>query len=353
MPLCIDCHAHFLPDAFVAALRRRGLIDARKDAGVVDLDRSVCGYAAERSRLPYFPLLYDLDARAALAAEQGIDRQILCLPPFYFAYGAEPELGAAICRAGNDALAAAAARAPQHFATFATVPLQSPRAAVVELRRAVEQLGCWGVEIGSSVAGAPLDDPALDPFWSACCTLGVPVFMHPHHELGGTRAAAYYLGNLFGNPSETALIAARLIFAGVFERFPQLTMILAHGGGTLAAIAGRLDHGYRVRPETKTIPKPPSAYLAQLYFDIVTHDDALLAYLVERVGPGRVVVGTDRPFDMGIDDPRGTVANIPGLDAAARAAILGGNARSFLTRARDLDEVAQRGSSAPLPAHAP
>jgi aminocarboxymuconate-semialdehyde decarboxylase len=337
MAICIDCHAHFLPDDFVETLRSRGLADARKADAVLDLDRSVCGYAAERTRLPYFPLLYDLDARAALAEQQGIDRQILCLPPFYFAYLADPETGAAICRAGNDALAAVAARASKQFATFATVPLQSPQEAVAELRRAVLELGHWGVEIGSSVGGAPLDHPALDAFWAACCELGVPVFMHPHHELGGERARPYYLGNLFGNPSETGLIAARLIFAGVFERFPQLDMILAHGGGTLAAIAGRLDHGYRVRPETKTIPKPPSAYLSQIYFDIVTHDDALLAYLVGRVGSANVVVGTDRPFDMGIDDPRGTVARIPGLDDAARAAILGGNARSFLSRATGVD----------------
>jgi aminocarboxymuconate-semialdehyde decarboxylase len=334
MPICIDCHAHFLPDNFVETLRARGLADARKGEGILDLAREVCGYAAERTRLPYFPLQYDLDARAALAESQGIDRQIVCLPPFYFAYLADPELGTAICRAGNDALAAAAARFPDRFAVFATAPLQSPQAAVAELRRAVNELGCWGVEIGSSVGGAPLDDPALDVFWAACCELDVPVFMHPHHELGGERAHPYYLGNLFGNPSETGLIAARLIFAGVFERFPQLNMILAHGGGTLAAIAGRLDHGYRVRPETKTIPKPPSEYLSQLYFDIVTHDDALLSYLVDRVGVRSVVVGTDRPFDMGIDDPRGTVAKIPGLDDTARAAILGGNARSFLSRYR-------------------
>ena len=85
--------------------------------------------------------------------------------------------------------------------------------------------------------------------------------------------------------------------------------------------------------ETNALPKPPSAYLDRLYFDIITHDDALLAYLVGRVGAERVVVGTDRPFDMGIDDPRGTVAAIPDLDDAARAAILGGNARSFLNRA--------------------
>ncbi|HEX3463229.1 MAG TPA: amidohydrolase family protein [Candidatus Elarobacter sp.] len=332
MPICIDCHAHFLPDTFVAMLRERGLADARKDEGTLDLARAVCGYAAETTRLPYFPLLYDLDQRTQLAERQGIDRQIVCLPPFYFAYLADPETATAICRAGNDALAATVARAPERFAAFATVPLQSPPAAVAELRRAVEELGCWGVEIGSSVGGAPLDAPALDVFWAACCELDVPVFMHPHHELGGERAVPYYLGNLFGNPSETGLIAARLIFAGVFERFPQLNMILAHGGGTLAAIAGRLDHGYRVRTETKTIPKPPSAYLSQLYFDIVTHDDALLDYLVRRAGVRSIVVGTDRPFDMGIDDPRGVVARIPGLSDEERAAILGGNARSFLSR---------------------
>jgi aminocarboxymuconate-semialdehyde decarboxylase len=349
MPICVDVHAHFLPDDFVETLRRYGLIDARKDAGLIHLDRSVCGYAARQSRLPYFPLLYDLDARTALAQRQGIDRQIVCLPPFYFAYAAAPELGAAICRAGNNALAAAVARAPERFAAFATVPLQAPQAAVAELRRAVEELGLWGVEIGSSVAGAPLDDPALDAFWAACCELDVPVFMHPHHELGGERAAAYYLGNLFGNPSETGLIAARLIFAGVFERFPQLNMILAHGGGTLAAIAGRLDHGYRVRPETKTLPKPPSEYLARLSFDIITHDDALLAFLVGRVGAARVVVGTDRPFDMGVDDPRATVARIPGLDDAARAAILGGNARSLLSRAGAALAEPSSPASAPSP----
>ncbi|HTW85843.1 MAG TPA: amidohydrolase family protein [Candidatus Sulfotelmatobacter sp.] len=341
MSICIDCHAHFLPDAFVAALTARGLIDARKDEGVLELARLVCDYSVERSRLPYFPLQYDLDARVALAKQQGIDRQIVCLPPFYFAYRAPAELGIAICRDGNDALAATIARAPHQLAGFATVPLQSPADAVTELRRAVRELGFWGVEIGSSVAGAPLDDPALDVFWAACCELDVPVFMHPHHELGGERAKPYYLFNLFGNPSETGLIAARLIYAGVFERFPTLHFILAHAGGTLPWIAGRLDHGYRVRPETKTIPRPPSSYLRQLFFDTITHDTALLGTLVERVGASQVVVGTDRPFDMGIDDPRGLIAALPGLDDTQREAILGGNARGFLSRAHDLQESAR------------
>jgi aminocarboxymuconate-semialdehyde decarboxylase len=337
MSICIDCHAHFLPDAFVATLRERGLIDARKDAGTIDLAQVVCGYSAERSRLPYLPLLYDVDARIALQHEQGIDRQIICLPPFYFAYRAPAELGVALCRAGNDALAETIAQAPQQLAGFATVPLQSPADAVAELHRAVGGLGFWGVEIGSSVGGAPLDDPALDVFWAACCELEVPVFMHPHHELGAERAAPYYLFNLFGNPSETGLIAARLIYAGVFERFPTLHFILAHAGGTLPWIAGRLDHGYRVRPETQTIPRAPSSYVRQLFFDTITHDDALLATLVHKVGATQVVVGTDRPFDMGINDPRGLVDSL-GLRADERAAILGGNLIRILGRAADFAE---------------
>ena len=320
-------------------LTGRGLAEPDKDAGHLDVTDDLTGYAKPKTRLPYFSALWDLDARSALAEAQRIDRQIICLPPFFFAYKAEPKLGVAICRAGNDALAEVVSKQPRRFAGFATVPLQSPKDAVAELRRAVDRLDFLGVEIGSSLAGAPLDDLALDMFWEACCQLDVPIFMHPQHELGGERAAKYYLGNLFGNPSETGLVVARLIFAGLFERFPKLRMILAHGGGTLPYIVGRLDQGYRVRPETKTIPKPPSEYLRRLWFDTITHDDALLAYLVQKVGYRNVVVGTDRPYDMGIDDPRGTVAKIPGLDEKERDAILGGNVRAVLWRTMHMAEA--------------
>ena len=336
MTPCIDCHAHFLPDAYIDELARRGLAQPDKKAAHLDLARDVCGYAADRTRLPYYSALYNLDERVARAEADRIDRQIVCLPPFFFAYKAEPEVARALCRAGNEALAATVARAPKTFASFATVPLQSPAAAVAELRYAVEELGHWGVEIGSSIAGAPLDDPALEGFWAACCELGVPIFLHPHHELGGERAKAYYLGNLFGNPSETGLIGARLIFSGLFERFPDLHMILAHAGGMLPYLIGRLDHGWEVRPETKALPKPPSAYLHRFFFDTITHDDALLAYLVGRVGWRQVVVGTDRPYDMGIDDPRATVAHIPHLSEEQRDGIVGANALGILHRAGQL-----------------
>jgi aminocarboxymuconate-semialdehyde decarboxylase len=339
MSICIDCHAHFLPDEFIEKMEKRGFAEPHKSERYVNVTDDLTGYTRKTTRLPYFSHLWDVDERIELADRQHIERQIICLPPFWFGYKPDPSVGLEICRAGNDALANVVARAPQHFAGFATVPLQSPADAVAELHRAVEQLGFWGAEIGTSVAGAPLDDPKLDVFWAACCELDVPLFMHPQHELAADRTRDFYLFNLYGNPSETGLTIARMIFGGVFERFPQLHLILAHGGGTIPYIIGRLDHGWRVRPETKTIPKPPSEYLGQLYFDTITHDEAMLAYLVGRVGYQHVVVGTDRPFDMGIDDPRGLVGRIPGLSETQRESIIGRNAASFLSRSLDAAEA--------------
>lgn len=165
MSLCIDCHAHFLPDAFVAEMSKRGFADPRKDEGYIDVSDTLTGYRARpRARLPYFPTLWDIDARVQLAEQQRIDRQLICLPPFYFGYKPEAKAGLEICRIGNDALAEIVAQAPERFSGFATVPLQSPKDAATELRRAVEELDFWGAEIGTNVAGAPLDDPALDVF---------------------------------------------------------------------------------------------------------------------------------------------------------------------------------------------
>jgi aminocarboxymuconate-semialdehyde decarboxylase len=317
-------------------MTKRGLIEMHKDEGYVMVSDALTGYGRDKVRLPHFSLLDDIEERTALAEEQRIDKQIICLPPFWFGYKPDAKTGLEICRAANDAIAATIKKSPERFSGFATVPLQSPKDAVAELKRAVQELGFWGAEIGTSVAGKPMDDPALDVFWQACCDLDVPLFVHPQHELAADRTAEYYLHNLYGNPSETGLFASRMIFAGVFDRFPKLNMILAHGGGTLPYIIGRMDHGYRVRPETKSLPKPPSTYITQLYFDFITHDDPMLAYLVNRVGYKHVVVGTDRPFDMGVDDPHALVARIPGLNETQRDAILGENARSFLSRSMPL-----------------
>jgi len=139
-----------------------------------------------------------------------------------------------------------------------------------------------------------------------------------------------YLWNSVGNPLETAITAAHLVTAGVLERYPRLRILLAHGGGGLHAVRGRLRRAHQVRPEAAArAPAGPDASLRRLYYDSLTHDQALLAGLVGYAGAGQVLLGSDRPFDMGTDDPAGEVRAL-GLDPAEEELILGGNAARLL-----------------------
>jgi aminocarboxymuconate-semialdehyde decarboxylase len=191
-----------------------------------------------------------------------------------------------------------AAEAGGRLFGMAVVPLQEPEAAARELRRAVLDLGLRGVQVGTTMENVPLDDPRFEPFF-AVAELNAPVMLHPYYV--GTRAefADFYLTNLTRNPLETCLAASRLILSGCLDRHPNLTVILVHAGGFIPYQVGRLDHGFRVRTETRAkIASPPSSYLRRFYFDTITHAAVPLKFLIGLVGPDRVLLGTDIPFDM-------------------------------------------------------
>ncbi|MGH9175108.1 MAG: amidohydrolase family protein, partial [Vicinamibacterales bacterium] len=145
--------------------------------------------------------------------------------------------------------------------------------------------------------------PQLDPFWERAESLRLPILVHPHDPAGVGRMGDYYLRNLVGNPVETALAGARLIFGGVLERFPELRVILSHGGGALPQLIGRLRHGYAARPEAQLRVSDPVASLRRLHYDTIVFNPEPLRNLVATVGAGQVVLGTDYPFDMGEPDP--------------------------------------------------
>jgi aminocarboxymuconate-semialdehyde decarboxylase len=155
------------------------------------------------------------------------------------------------------------------------------------------------------------------------------VFVHPTTR-GFTGPGDYYLWNTVGNPLETTITAAHLIMAGVLERHPGAHVLLAHGGGAVLALRGRLRHAHQHLQAARTrLREPVADSLRRLYFDTVTHDPAVLRELVDFVGADRVLLGSDHPFDMADPDPVATVRSA-GLDAAAEAAVLGGNAERLL-----------------------
>lgn len=238
----------------------------------------------------------------------GIEQRAMSIAPISYRYDLPAEEGLRWHRGLNDALVAACADHPDRLIPIGIVPLQDARAAVEEACRAVDQLHVQGLEIGTHVAGSNLDDPGLEPFWATAEGLGVSIFIHPEHT-SNVRWSDYYLINLLGNPVETAVAVASLIFGGVLDRHPGLRFWLAHGGGVLPWVAGRLHHGWSVRDEPRVngAGDPLEILARNFWFDTLTHDSGTLTALVARFGADHLVLGSDAPFDMGDPDPLRTL----------------------------------------------
>ena len=329
MSRCVDIHSHFFPVAILEHLRREG---ARYRTPVRnEADGRVFILTPERSYGPIGRGFYDLDVRRAFMKTAGIDTQVLLAPPFLFYYWLEAEAGLEIVQMENDAIADVARGDPEHFVGFATVPLQDVRLSILECER-VRARGLRGIEIGSNIDGVDLDALQFWPFYEAVEALGLAILIHPNNVAGPSRMREFHLMNLVGFPLDTTLAAARLIFAGVVERFPRLKICLGQAGGCLPYLVGRFDHGYGARPECRAhIPKPPSAYASWFYYDTITHSATVLRLLLDTVGVDRVMLGSDFPFDMGSRAPRSVVETQNGLDSEQRARIFASTAAEFLS----------------------
>ena len=259
--------------------------------------------------------------------EQGIGLSVLSSTPFGFFYEVEDDLALELARFQNDRLSEMAKKYPDRFAAMATLPLQVPEEALRELGRAVHELGLRGVEIGSHVGRWELGHEVFWPVYESLEKLGMPILIHPHHVAGTDRLQDSYLTNLIGNPLDTTIAAANLIFSGVLEKYPGLKIILAHAGGQFPYIIGRMEHGYEVRPECREkVHDSPLAFFKNFYFDIITHNPSALQYLVSFAGSDHVLLGSDYPYDMGDPDPVKTVSRLPGIKVRDRQRILRDNA---------------------------
>jgi aminocarboxymuconate-semialdehyde decarboxylase len=324
----IDIHAHYFPERFLDLIARAG------GAFGASVDRSNArgpSLVTGGSRTPPLDATYwDLDKRRRAMDRQGVAVHALSLtaPMVYFADG---ELGQRLAEAVNDSMSEAHRAFPDRFVGCATLPLQDPKRAVAELERAAALPGIRGVYLGTNVNGRELSDAAFAPVFAACETRRLPVLLHPLNVIGAARLGAFYLNNLLGNPFDTAVAAAHLVFGGVLDRHPKLQVCLPHAGGAMPYLVGRLQHGQRVRPENQKVAKRPfSSYLRRFTYDTISHAPASMRYLIDLVGADRVMLGSDYCFDMGPARPREIVDTQLRLSAADRARILSGNARRLL-----------------------
>lgn len=330
MPV-VDFHGHVaVPAADELCAGTEGLVAEFAAEQRAHAPESLAANRAQLSRLR--PKLTDVRARLADLDEMGVDIQVVGPMPMHH-YWAGEDLAARLARTVNEGVAAHCAEAPQRLYGLGTVPLQHPHLAVELLEEAVTGRGLYGISVSTSVDGRELADPAHDPVWAKAEELGAVVFVHPWGCSLRERLAAHYLGNTVGQPVETTVALSRLIFGGTLDRFPALKLVAAHGGGYLPTYIGRSDHAWQVRQDARGCVHPPSVYLRRMWFDALVYTPRGLRHLVEEAGADRVVLGTDHPFDMGVEDPVARL-DAAGLDPAARVAIAGGNAMDLLGTVR-------------------
>lgn len=323
----IDVHAHYFPQAFLDLIEKHGPAYGF-DFKIVEGKGPQFKHGHVLTG-PVGPKFVDLDARLAAMDEQGVEVHALSLsqPMVYWADGAVAQR---LSETYNDALAQAHQRNPSRFVGLATLPMHEPSLALKEVERAAELPGIRGFYIATQIRGKDLSDAALLPVFERIESTGLPLFLHPVEVIGHQRLGAYYLTNLLGNPFESAIAAAHLIFGGVLDRLPKLVVCLPHSGGAFPWLVGRLNRGWEKRADLKHIKQSPLDYLRRFYYDTVGYSDHVLEYLVEVIGADRVLMGSDYCFPIAYERPVDIVTAHPRLKENVKRSIVEGNARALL-----------------------
>ena len=261
----------------------------------------------------------------------GVDVQAISVAPPQYYYWTEPDLGEKLARRLNERIAEICRQHPTRFVGLGTLPMQDPARANAELDRISQDLGFTGIEICTNVNGTDYDHPRFEAFFARAEELQTLIVLHPHGSTDTLRLSDYYLTNVIGNPLDSAIAMARMIFGGVFERHPGLKVCVAHGGGYLPFYWARMDHAWHGRTDGKVaLSRPPSEDMHKIFVDTVVFDPSLLRTLVTTMGADHVLLGTDYPYDMGHYDPLGLIGAVEGLTDQDRSRILGGNAAELL-----------------------
>src|ERR1700730_17198942 len=345
----IDLHTHILPHDWPDLDAKYGY------SGFVRLDhyQPCCArmMIGDRVFREITDNVWDPKRRIEECDREKISTQVLSTVPVMFSYWAKPADALDLSRRLNDHIAEVVRSHPKRFAGLGTIPLQDPDLAARELERCLRELGLRGVEIGTHVDANEychgpecrnLDHRSLDVVWKTAERLGAAIFVHPWDMIGKERMPKYWLPWLVGMPAETSLAVCSMMFGGVFERFRNLRVAFAHGGGAFPFTIGRIEHAFHARPDLVATgnSKNPRSYLAhknkkgditpaRFYVDSLVHDADALKMLLKLFGAQRVALGSDYPFPLGEAHPGKLIESLK-LSAKEKKGLLSETAREFL-----------------------
>ena len=274
---------------------------------------------------------WDHQARIKDCINKSIDIQVLSTIPVLFAYWAKIEQCVILSKYLNNHIAQLCFDNPTNFLGLGTIPMQNTDAAINEMDRCINELKLPGIQIGSNVNGLNLSESQFHPIFEHAELIGCSIFIHPWNMMGKKEIEKYWLPWLVGMPAETSRAICSLIFGGVFEKYPNLKICFAHGGGSFPFISSRVDHGFNVRPDLCAIDNKtlPSTYLKYFYVDSLVHNVNAMKFLINSMGESQIAMGSDYPFPLGEKNP-GALIESMNLSKSTKQRLLAGTALEWL-----------------------
>lgn len=296
--LKIDSHTHILPKKLPDWSEKYGYGD------FIYLQHHKKGFAKMMRGNQFFREIKENCWNPELRIEEyeqfNTSVQVVCTIPVMFSYWAKPMDCLDVSKFLNDHIAGIVEKYPRQYVGLATVPMQDTELAIKELERC-KKIGLVGIQIGSNINDENLNEERFFPIFQACENLGMAILVHPWNMMGMKQMQRYWLPWLVGMPAETSRAMCSMIFSGIFEKLPKLRVNFAHAGGSFMSTIGRIEHGFKCRPDLVAIDNDvnPRNYLGKFWVDSITHDPMMLEYVIKLQGTKRITLGSDYPFPLG------------------------------------------------------